>query len=146
VIDAIKYPQLARMQEVQETSQAIGEFLDWLSEQRIDLCSIIPGTGHDRWAPITDGAEKLLARYFDIDLNAVERERRAVLAGVALPAPTEGKCGHCGMTVRLRWTHERDDTRCADLAHIAHVSGVSASDGQTFSATTPMVDGEPGNG
>jgi hypothetical protein len=80
MIDANKYPQLAKMEEAQTASQAIGEFLDWLSEQRIDLCSVIPGTGHDRWAPITDGAEKLLARYFDIDLNAVERERRAVLA------------------------------------------------------------------
>jgi hypothetical protein len=95
VIDAIKYPHLARMQEVQETSQAIGEFLDWLSEQRIDLCSIIPGTGHDRWAPITDGAEKLLARYFDIDLNAVERERRAVLAGVPAPAEWCDREGGC---------------------------------------------------
>ena len=83
MINANKYPQLAKMQEVQDTSQAIGEFLEWLGEQRIDLCSIIQGAGHDRWAPITDGTEKLLARYFDIDLNAVERERRAVLAAVA---------------------------------------------------------------
>jgi hypothetical protein len=84
-IDPTKFPQLARMQEVQEASQAIGEFLEWLSEQRIDLCSVIPGSGHDRWAPITDGAEKLLARYFDVDLNAVERERRAVLAACSAP-------------------------------------------------------------
>lgn len=78
--DKSHYPQLAKMQEVQPTSQAIGEFLDWLGEQRIDLCSVIPGTGHDRWAPIVDGHEKLLARYFQIDLDAVERERRDILS------------------------------------------------------------------
>lgn len=68
------------MQEVQDTSQAIGEFLEWLDEQRIDLCSVILGAGHDRWAPIVDGREAILARYFGIDLRAAERERRAVLA------------------------------------------------------------------
>jgi hypothetical protein len=73
-------PQIDRMTEVQAESQAVGEFLEWLDEQRIDLCSVIPGSGHDRWAPITDGREKLLARYFDIDLNALENERRAILA------------------------------------------------------------------
>lgn len=88
MIDATKYPQLAKMQEVQETSQAIGEFLDWLqSEQRIDLCTIIRGTGHDRWAPITESTQQLLARYFGIDLEAVERERRAVLSAHAAREP-----------------------------------------------------------
>lgn len=85
-------PQLDRMREVQAESQAVGQFLEWLSEQRIDLCSLIVGSGHDRWAPITDGTEKLLARYFGIDLNAVERERRAVLNyfAKAQPGTTEG--------------------------------------------------------
>lgn len=73
-------PNIDKMLEVQESSQAIGEFLEWLSEQRIDLCSVIPGSGHDRWAPITKGREELLADHFGIDLNAVERERRAILA------------------------------------------------------------------
>jgi hypothetical protein len=85
--DTSHYPQLAKMQEVQPTSQAIGEFLDWLGEQRIDLCSVIAGTGHDRWAPIVDGHEKLLARYFEIDLNAVERERRDLLAHASKAKP-----------------------------------------------------------
>ena len=90
MIDATNYPQLAKMQEVQATSQAIGEFLEWLqSEQRIDLCSIIKGAGHDRWAPITEGTQQLLARYFEIDLDAAERERRTVLSEHAArnPAP-----------------------------------------------------------
>lgn len=80
MIDASKFPQLAKMQEVQGESRAIGDFLSWLSEQRIDLCSVIRGAGHDRWAPITDSSETLLARYFGIDMTAAERERHAVLA------------------------------------------------------------------
>lgn len=83
MIDTTKFPQLARIQEVREASQAIGEFLDWLSEQRIDLAAVVPGSGHDRWAPITEGSESLLARHFGVDLRAAEAERRAVLADFA---------------------------------------------------------------
>lgn len=34
----------------------------------------------EAFVPITESAEALLARYFGIDLNVVERERRQALA------------------------------------------------------------------
>lgn len=70
-------------------SQLIGQFVDWLEGQGIHLA---------RWTPMTDEEkellgdevllyaqeprEKLLARYFDIDLNAVETEKRALLEAI----------------------------------------------------------------
>lgn len=89
MIDRSKYPALANLDDLHAQKLTVSDFLEWLCEQRIDLCSIIPGTGHDRWAPITEGAEALTARYLGLDLNAIERERRAMLAahvsGVTAP-------------------------------------------------------------
>jgi len=81
-IDAKKYPELAKMDDAQPTSQVIGEFLDWLSENGMLVGKhIVPeGWTTEAFLPISEGTEALLARYFGIDLNAVERERRQVLA------------------------------------------------------------------
>lgn len=83
MLDRAKYPQLTRLDDVNAEMQAVREFLAWLGEERIDLCTVIPGLAHDRWAPVCDGTEKLVARHFGIDLNAVENERRAILRGAA---------------------------------------------------------------
>lgn len=61
-------PELDKLTALKERSQPIGEFLEWLSfEKDINL----PGT-----------IERLLAEYFDIDLDEVEWEKRAILAHI----------------------------------------------------------------
>ncbi len=65
-IDATKYP-LALMATVQGQSQAIGEFIE-------------DGLHGTRFFPILESTEQLLVRHFEVDLNAVERERRQVRA------------------------------------------------------------------
>lgn len=115
-------PTLDKMLSVKASSQAIGEFLEWLTEQRIALAAFhhhdpededdLPGAieheGQERgcyaaeweerpagrhrlhWRrrcgiatgrllPIVRSTEQLLADYFEIDLAAAERERRAIL-------------------------------------------------------------------
>lgn len=81
MIDATKFPQLTRMQEVQGSSQQIGESLEWLSENGMFVGKhIVPeGWTTEVFVPIIESTEQLLARHFDIDLKAVERERRAIL-------------------------------------------------------------------
>ena len=79
-IDATKFPNLARMEEVQPLSQAIGEFIDWLSENGMAICKPEDGLRGDRYFPIMEMPEQLLARHFEVDLNGAERERRQVLA------------------------------------------------------------------
>lgn len=79
-IDAAKYPQLARMEEVQSESQLLGDFIEWLGEHGMVICKPhqeFRGVAH---YPILESTEKLLATRFGVDLNAAERERRAVLA------------------------------------------------------------------
>jgi hypothetical protein len=71
-------PESTKMLQVSGVSQAIGEFLDWCSEQRIRLAS------HTNWdepvlVEITESFEQLLARYFGIDLNKINQEKKALL-------------------------------------------------------------------
>lgn len=79
-IDATKYPQLARMATVQGQSQSIGEFIEWLGENGMVICTSDDGLRGTRFFPVLESIEQLLARHFEVDLNAVERERRQVLA------------------------------------------------------------------
>ena len=62
-------------------TQSVGEFLDWLDEQGIRLCTI-PDGYTDTFLPIQEGTRRLLARYADItpeDEKQAEEERRALL-------------------------------------------------------------------
>lgn len=82
-IDASEFPQLARMEAVAEKSQSIGEFVEWLQENGMSICSTQPGLRGTTFWPVMETTEALLARHFEIDLPAVERERRKVLASCA---------------------------------------------------------------
>ena len=82
-IDSEKYPQLSRMQAVQEQSQAIGEFIEWLGQNGMAICTSEDGLRGDRFYPVMVPTEKLLARHFDVDLQAEEKERRATLAAIS---------------------------------------------------------------
>ena len=77
------YPQLARMNSVQAESRAISEFLQWLDTEGIALARPDKSTPAlpDCWhLPIHESREGLLARFFGVDLQAAEREKRAMLA------------------------------------------------------------------
>ena len=80
----MKYPECEKLQKVKDKSQAIGVFLDWIrNEKEISFCKwqedeedIAEGTGY---YPIFTDTEKLLAEFFEIDLDKVEEERRTIL-------------------------------------------------------------------
>lgn len=78
-IDATKYPTLAKMASVQNDSQVIGMFLEWLQEKGMVICEQSPHL-FDALTPVTANTGTLLARHFEVDLEAAERERRQVLA------------------------------------------------------------------
>lgn len=82
----INTPTLDRMLEIQEQSQLCGEFLDWLLSKY---------TMYDkkmkRESPFMDvmrdcgdyiNKEKLLAEFFDIDLDEAEKEKTICLKAV----------------------------------------------------------------
>lgn len=79
-------PTLDKIAKVRQESQAIGEFLEWLNEQGIVLChwqEWCEGE-HDEfpmkgYVTIPKSRDALLHEFFEIDADAEERERRALL-------------------------------------------------------------------
>ena len=81
--------ELKRMVEVKNESQPIGEFLEWLYTagwQIVKIQSSRAGTPYitSRLPPI----EQILADYYNIDLDEVENEKRAILEDLR-----RGECG-----------------------------------------------------
>jgi len=98
--DYPKTPELDKITENREVSEAIGSFLDWLeyeakfgpkkgegrkaavratklNDSPVKLCIFDDDTGE--WEPVGLSIEEMLARYFGFDLNTNEKERQAVL-------------------------------------------------------------------
>jgi hypothetical protein len=69
-------PECEKLNAVAEESNKIGEFLDWMQTEGL----IIGSYDNDgNFYPLYKPINNLLADYFDIDLNKVEQERRALL-------------------------------------------------------------------
>jgi hypothetical protein len=71
-------PECEKLSKVSEESNKIGDFLDWLIyEKQISLC---------QWNKVSNylhcgrSNEDLLAEYFDIDMDKVEKERDNLLS------------------------------------------------------------------
>jgi hypothetical protein len=79
-IGTTQFPNLEKMQAMQAKSQPIGEFIDWLGQNGMAICTSDGGPRGDRFTPVMASTEELLARHFNVDLKAAEKERRAVLA------------------------------------------------------------------
>jgi hypothetical protein len=79
----IDTPECDKQLAVKEDAQVIGEFIEWLRGERD--CVIAEYTGNPKYSgryelfPINDSIEQLLADYYKIDLNKVEKERRKLL-------------------------------------------------------------------
>lgn len=76
-----KYPEHEKLSKVKHTSQAIGEFLDWLeNEKGAAVCVLVRQNRHQHlYLPLQNNTEQLLAEYFDIDLKKLEEERRQIV-------------------------------------------------------------------
>lgn len=69
-------PECEKLSQVADKSQEIGNFLEWLQETHVICYWDEDYGGYSREYKST---EKWLAEYFDIDLDKVEEERRALL-------------------------------------------------------------------
>lgn len=77
-------PECDRLIEVQEDSQKLGEFYEWLQAKfHIVQKTPVSGQGRIHYLPPVESLEQMLADYFGIDLDEVDRERRAILAEMA---------------------------------------------------------------
>lgn len=92
------YPELEKMKSVRGKSQALGEFLDWLREEK-SVCLAKPhrhsgscrdpeesflvcGVEDGELLPFHYSMERLLAEFFGIDLRKVEAERTAIVQAI----------------------------------------------------------------
>ncbi len=82
----MKTPELEKIHTNRDESQKIGQFLDWLrNEREIALCELAEYSEYntssdpDVYCPATKTIEQWLAEYFDIDLDKAEKERQSLL-------------------------------------------------------------------
>jgi len=77
----IEMPECERLKAVQEQSQIIGEFLEWLGDEKGYFICTYGDNAEFPQLPflISDSRERLLAEFFGIDLDKVEKEKRALL-------------------------------------------------------------------
>lgn len=68
-------PEHDRMRLIKDEADVIAPFLEWLTEKYV----IADWVDDDELYPVHAGIEKLLASYFDIDLNKIEAEKCAML-------------------------------------------------------------------
>lgn len=77
-----QYPMSEKLASVADQSQRLGEFIEWLESKGMTISEYVRYEGYSelRLEPVSTGVERLLADYFEIDLNEVEKERRRILA------------------------------------------------------------------
>jgi hypothetical protein len=96
----VEMPECEKLKAVQEKSQAIGEFLEWLTTEKgyfiqESRTRIIPAEDSlsgkaysvQNIGPIRESWERLLAEFFEIDLDKVEQEKRALLEEIRRGGP-----------------------------------------------------------
>lgn len=92
-----EYPEHEKLKAVSDHSQAIGAFLEWLPTINVHLASQACPHGHEdpttcedsKWCrrgendltlwPSHHTVTRLLARYFEVDLDRLEAEKRDML-------------------------------------------------------------------
>jgi hypothetical protein len=83
-------PECEKLASVSDRSNEIGEFLNWIAGQGLIISEWVKNEDDDTndYMPeillsagyhTNTGINKLLAKYFEIDLDKVEQERRALL-------------------------------------------------------------------
>ena len=88
-----EYPECEKIAEVSEELNKIGRFLNWLKMEKgfvlgeyykVDEIDDISDYGdlEEVIFPVHTSTDKLLAEYYDIDMNKVEEERREMLEDI----------------------------------------------------------------
>ncbi len=80
-----EYPECDKLLAAQERSQACGDFIEWLrDEKKLVLCEQIPRRGLPTvYRPAFNiTTEQILAEFFGIDSKKLEKERRAMLGAL----------------------------------------------------------------
>lgn len=76
-----KYPEHDRLKALDGANQTVGNFIEWLHEQGMEIGRFekMRGFSDPQFVPITKSRDALLAEHFDIDRDKLEAEKRAML-------------------------------------------------------------------
>lgn len=82
VITPNEHPEHEKLDKIRHKSQAVGEFLDWLAEEKgVRLCTlqkVEEFSGRQYW-PIRVSNQEIIAEFFDIDLDKLDKEKQEML-------------------------------------------------------------------
>lgn len=83
------YPEHTKLGKISEESQTIGEFLDG---SPYVLAEYVTFEGNDRetLVPVQKPIQQILADWFGIDLDAIEREKRQMLESMRQMSNSSG--------------------------------------------------------
>lgn len=81
-----QYPEHEKLKAVSDKSQEIGQFLDWMRDEKGYQFGFLgdADSGEDpgRIYPTYLDVTRVLADYFDIDLKKIEQEKREMLKSI----------------------------------------------------------------
>lgn len=78
--------------EAKPHAEILSEFLDWLADEGISLSRPVPEFAYHAatHAPVTESNETLLSRFFGIDQEKLEEERREILRALREKHASQG--------------------------------------------------------
>jgi len=83
-----EYPEHEKLHALEGASQTVGEFMEWLKQQGISLWQegevLVEWRANpvDGLMRVTKTTEDLLAEFYEIDRQALEREKEQMLADI----------------------------------------------------------------
>ncbi len=85
-----EYPEHDKLRLISTESQIIGSFLEF-SGYTLAEWQKVRGFRDEQLLPVHKSIEKILAEYFDIDLQRLDDEKRAMLAALRQEATPEAQ-------------------------------------------------------
>jgi hypothetical protein len=75
-----QYPEHEKLKAIKHQSQIIGEFIEWMGHQGLTVCELAEGKYDSHYYPTTKRLPtQLLAEFFEIDENRLEKEKQQML-------------------------------------------------------------------
>lgn len=76
------YEEHEKMKLIKNESQILGEFLSWLKDEREPNIILCEYDTYDQCSECRKNIEQILAEYFKIDLNKIEKEKQQMIEGL----------------------------------------------------------------
>lgn len=75
----MNYPEHDKLTLVKERSQEIGQFLEWMQDEKEWVICEREPTYRQSYYPVGLNMNQLLAEYFEINLDVLEKEKLSML-------------------------------------------------------------------